>query len=74
MNLNSSGFQIEDLMNRTTELEASVQSKEHKINMTREEIQPLMDSAEKHLKTVQELKEVKLHCAIKEEEKKCPSN
>lgn len=50
--------EIEDLMNRTTELEASVQSKEHKINMTREEIQPLMDSAEKHLKTVQELKEL----------------
>lgn len=54
-------------MNRTTELEASVQSKEHVINMTREEIQPHVDSAEKHLKTVQELKEVKLHCTIKEE-------
>ncbi|XDV20617.1 hypothetical protein PO909_025917, partial [Leuciscus waleckii] len=48
----------EDLMNRTTELEASVQSKEHMINMTREEIQPHVDSAEKHLKTVQELKEL----------------
>lgn len=56
-------------MNRATELEASVQAKEHMINMTREEIQPHVDSAEKHLKTVQELKEVKLHCTIKEEEK-----
>ncbi|XP_016112626.1 laminin subunit gamma-1-like [Sinocyclocheilus grahami] len=47
----------EDLMNRTTELDISVQSKEHLINKTREEIQPHVDSAEKHLKTVQELKQ-----------------
>ncbi|XP_016298992.1 laminin subunit gamma-3-like [Sinocyclocheilus anshuiensis] len=48
----------EDLMNRTTELDISVQSKEHLINKTREEIQPHVDSAEKHLKTVQELKQL----------------
>jgi len=53
-------------MNRTTELDASVQSKELMINLTIEEIQPHVDSAEKHLKTVQELKEVKLYCTIKE--------
>lgn len=56
--LNSSVFQSEDLMNRTTELDISVQSKEHLINKTRNDIQPHVDSAEKHLKTVQELKQV----------------
>ncbi|XP_073695806.1 laminin subunit gamma-3 [Garra rufa] len=50
--------QSEDLMNRTTELNVSIQSKEHLINKTREEIQPHVDSAEKHLKTVQELKQL----------------
>uniref|UniRef100_A0A9J8D9G8 Laminin, gamma 3 n=1 Tax=Cyprinus carpio carpio TaxID=630221 RepID=A0A9J8D9G8_CYPCA len=48
----------EDLMNRTTELDISVQSKEHLINKTRNDIQPHVDSAEKHLKTVQELKQL----------------
>uniref|UniRef100_A0A8C2ERP3 Laminin, gamma 3 n=1 Tax=Cyprinus carpio TaxID=7962 RepID=A0A8C2ERP3_CYPCA len=48
----------EDLMNRTTELDISVQSKEHLINKTRDDIQPHVDSAEKHLKTVQELKQL----------------
>lgn len=52
-------FQSENLVNRTTELDGSVQSKEHLINETREKIQPHVDSAEKHLKTVQELKQVK---------------
>lgn len=56
-------------MNRTTELEVSVQSKEHMVNKTREEIQPHVDSAEKHLKTVQELKEVKPRCTNNEVQK-----
>ncbi|KAI2664612.1 Laminin subunit gamma-3 [Labeo rohita] len=47
-----------NLMNRTTELDGSVQSKEHLINETREKIQPHVDSAEKHLKTAQELKQL----------------
>ncbi|XP_687343.5 laminin subunit gamma-3 [Danio rerio] len=48
----------EDLMNRTTNLDISVQSKEHLVNKTREEIQPDMDSAKNNLKTVQELKQL----------------
>ncbi|XP_051552482.1 laminin subunit gamma-3-like [Myxocyprinus asiaticus] len=46
--------QSEDLMNRTAELDISVQSKEHLVNKTRQEIQPHVDSAEKHMKKVQE--------------------
>lgn len=57
--IDSFAFQSKNLMNRTTELDGSVQSKEHLINETREKIQPHVDSAEKHLKTAQELKQVK---------------
>lgn len=48
----------EDLMNRTTDVDISVQSKEHLVNKTREEIQPDVDGAENHLKTVRELKQL----------------
>lgn len=57
-------------MNRTAELDISVQSKEHLINKTREEIQPHVDSAEKHLKAVQELKQVKLTTLLKKHSQK----
>ncbi|RXN28697.1 laminin subunit gamma-3-like protein [Labeo rohita] len=56
--IDSFAFQSKNLMNRTTELDGSVQSKEHLINETREKIQPHVDSAEKHLKTAQELKQL----------------
>lgn len=55
---NLSKFQTEALRNITTELDITVQSTEHLFNKTTEEIHPLVDSAEKHLKTVQELKQV----------------
>ncbi len=57
------------MMNRTAEFDISVQSKEHLINKTREKIQPHVDSAEKHLETVQELKQVKPDHTAKETHK-----
>ncbi len=57
------------MMNRTAELDVSVQSKEHLINKTREKIHPHVDSAEKHLETVQELKQVKPNHTAKETHK-----
>nr|XP_055055591.1 laminin subunit gamma-3 [Misgurnus anguillicaudatus]XP_055055592.1 laminin subunit gamma-3 [Misgurnus anguillicaudatus]XP_055055593.1 laminin subunit gamma-3 [Misgurnus anguillicaudatus] len=50
--------QSEDLMNRTAELDVTVQTEEHLVNKTREEIQALVDSAEEHLKTVQKLEQL----------------
>ncbi|XP_056602729.1 laminin subunit gamma-3 [Triplophysa dalaica] len=51
-------IQTEALRNITAELDITVQSTEHLFNKTTEEIHPLVDSAEKHLKTVQELKQL----------------
>ncbi|TRY59547.1 hypothetical protein DNTS_012239 [Danionella cerebrum] len=45
----------EYLINRTRELMTSLQSKEELVKRSREKAQPQVDSAENHLKTVQEL-------------------
>ncbi|XP_051958195.1 laminin subunit gamma-3 [Xyrauchen texanus] len=50
--------QSEDLMNRMAELDILVQSKEHLVNKTREEIQPHVARSEKHMETVEQAKQL----------------